>query len=90
MIVLQESRYILWNEEVREIWILIWQLNCSEGRIFAPRWMCVNHSSRPKIDRSLQEPSGWLQGCTIRCPDRHTAGMSKSGRGAREYARMRM
>ena len=25
---LQESRYIQWNQEVRENWVRIWQLNC--------------------------------------------------------------
>jgi hypothetical protein len=30
--VLQESRYIQWNQEVRENWVLIWQLNCYAAR----------------------------------------------------------
>jgi len=61
--VLQESRYIQWNEEVREILMQIWQSNCSEGRTLVCRWMWIDGSSLAKIDRSLL-PSLW----TVRGP----------------------
>jgi hypothetical protein len=48
-IVLEESRYIQWNQEVRENWVRIWQSNCLGGGVCVRRWMRIRNSSMPEI-----------------------------------------
>jgi hypothetical protein len=47
--VLEESRYIQWNEEVRENGVLIWQLNCSESALGVPIGGNGKHSPAEKL-----------------------------------------